>query len=51
MHLITDVLSPFFLDSVASWIYIPEDIMGKDRISAFLHSKLTVNTGLDILDL
>jgi len=48
MHLIIDVLSPFFLDSLASQICIPEAILGKDRINAFLDSKLTVNIGLDI---
>jgi hypothetical protein len=48
MHLIIDVLSHFFLDSLASWICIAEDIMGIDRINAFLHIKLTVSTGLGI---
>jgi len=51
MHLIIDVLSPFFLDSLASRICIPEDIMGKGRINAFLHIKLSVSTGLGMFDL
>jgi hypothetical protein len=41
MHLIVDGLSPFFLDSFMSWICVPEDVMGKDRINVFLESKLT----------
>jgi hypothetical protein len=51
MHLIIDVLSPFFLDSLASRICIPEDIMGKDKKNAFLRIKLTADTGLGISDL
>jgi hypothetical protein len=49
VHLFIVVLSPFFLDSLAS--RIPEDIMGKDRINTFLHIELTVSTGWDIFDL
>jgi len=51
MHLIIDVLSPFFLDSLASRICISEDIMGKVMVNAFLHIKVTVNICLGIFDL
>jgi hypothetical protein len=51
MHLIIDVLSPVFVDNLASQICIPEDILGIDRINAFLHIKLTVSSGLGIFDL